>query len=43
VPRRLDFAHTRAWRFKKYRFRTGLCFYNIFDERSIGITFGSVR
>ena len=64
--RTLDFALTRAWRFKKYRFRAGLRFYNIFGaaadrdmqnnvtspfygtsyspiERSIGITFGSVR
>ena len=64
--RTLDFALTRAWRFRKYRFRAGLRFYNIFGatadrdiqnnltspfygtsynpiERSIGITFGSVR
>ena len=64
--RTVDFSLTRPWRFKKYRFRGGLRFYNIFGaaadrdiqnnvtspfygtsynpiERSVGITFGSVR
>jgi hypothetical protein len=30
--RTVDFSLTRDWRFKKYRFRAGLRFYNIFNS-----------
>jgi len=32
--RTVDFALTRPWRFKKYRFRAGLRFYNIFGSEA---------
>ena len=32
--RTVDFSLTREWRFKKYRFRAGLRFYNIFGAEA---------